>query len=339
MAKSAAALHALAVIVTLAACGDRATATESTVTTSLDKNALVVTTKVAIPAVELVAASDGVPLAYYPFRAREPVAALVFYHGGGAHSLAGYQTLADALAREYRISTFLVDIRGHGRSGGARGDAPSAEQVWRDVSTVVEVVRSQIAHVPLFVGGHSSGAGMLLNYLDREPSGNIAGIAFVAPELGYRADVKRDSAPQFARPTYWKFVVNALTAGFVCGHCEAVRFDYPEADITRAQLVPAYTVNMVKAVTPHDPAGRLARLKGRLGVWVGTDDELFDTVKLARFLDAARSPSLALEFHTVPQAKHLSILVNVDAAVAGWMTKTARMNQGRSVEDRLTQAR
>lgn len=319
MTKFTAALRALFVMSVMAAFSDAAMPDDRPAKSAFAADALAKTPSVATPAAEFINATDGVPIAYYPFRAAKPVATLVFYHGGGAHSLAGYQTLADALSRQHRISTYLVDIRGHGRSGGARGDAPSAEQVWRDVSTVTAAVRAERGDVPLFLGAHSSGAGLLLNYLDHETSNRVTRFVFIAPEFGYKAKVKRDTYTSFAKVSIWKFVVNAMSAGILCGHCEAVRFAYSEKQIKESGLLPGYTVNMANAVTPSAPADQLKRLKGKLAVWVGTDDELFDSEKLARFLDDARTPSLTIDFRTVPKATHLSVLLNVDTAVGEWI--------------------
>lgn len=38
----------------------------------------------------MVKSTDGVSLACYPYLARKPIASLVFVHGGGAYSGAGY---------------------------------------------------------------------------------------------------------------------------------------------------------------------------------------------------------------------------------------------------------
>lgn len=88
----------------------------------------------------------------------------IFYHGGGAHSGAGYAHLAAGLRDGSGVAVYTPDIRGHGHSQGERGDAPSTEQLFRDVDGFVDLVRGAHPDRPLFVGGHSSGAGLVLNY-------------------------------------------------------------------------------------------------------------------------------------------------------------------------------
>ena len=95
-----------------------------------------------IPAIGYLTATDGTRLAYYPYVPSNPIATLIFYHGSGANSAAGYLPIGQELRDTYHIATYLVDMRGHGMSGGPRGDAPSPQQVWTDVGTVVQFVHS-----------------------------------------------------------------------------------------------------------------------------------------------------------------------------------------------------
>ena len=81
--------------------------------------------------VEYLAATDGVRLAYRAYVPGKPVAIVIFYHGLGANSGAGYVPIGQALSERYDIATFLPDIRGHGLSGGDRGDTPSIKRFTR----------------------------------------------------------------------------------------------------------------------------------------------------------------------------------------------------------------
>ena len=67
--------------------------------------------------VEYLAATDGVRFAYRAFVPGKPVAIVIFYHGSGANSGAGYVPIGEALSERYDIATLLPDIRGHGLSG------------------------------------------------------------------------------------------------------------------------------------------------------------------------------------------------------------------------------
>ena len=231
--------------------------------------------------------------------------------------------LAHTLATRSDISTYLVDIRGHGLSDGPRGDAPSPEQVWQDVNTVASEITNQSPSVPVFLGGHSSGAGLLINYANSKYCVPTSGYLFIAPELGPFANTKRASrgAEPFVRINQLMFLLNGVSGGKLCGHRDAVHFNYPEVLKNEYGLLTSYTVNMSKALTPQDPRRLLSRISAPIGIWVGERDELLDPDKLKRFADSLANAPGHVEVITLAGESHLSILINVSNSLAQWMRR------------------
>src|SRR3972149_11816434 len=62
-------------------------------------------------------------------------AVVYLIHGLGDHS-GRYMHVARAL-NEARISCLAIDLRGHGKSGGARGHTPSLERLLDDLSLML----------------------------------------------------------------------------------------------------------------------------------------------------------------------------------------------------------
>jgi len=275
----------------------------------------------------LIEATDGVKLAlrsYQPPESRHAVAALIFYHGGGAYSAGGYFLLARALAEQYNIIVYTPDLRGHGNSGGPRGDSPKTEQVFEDVNSVFEHVLAQMGdlNLPVYLGGHSSGAGLVLNYATKTTVASIfkvSGYILVAPQLGPHAQVGHDkyatNRVEFAKVTIYPFILNALFG--IMGHYPAVKFEYPKKILEEhTQLVPFNTVNMANAVSPTNPKEQLEQLvsdteRGAVGMWLGDKDELFDITKMT----ASYFPRCA----KVAGASHLGILVGADEFIGPWL--------------------
>lgn len=111
--------------------------------------------------------------------------AIVVYHGGGVNSAAGYDVLARQLAAEPTLAVCLVDIRGHGDSAGER-TVERPERIWRDVDVILAEMRLRLPLARRHLLGHSSGAGMLLNYLTRYPCEQQAdSLVMLAPEGRY----------------------------------------------------------------------------------------------------------------------------------------------------------
>ena len=238
---------------------------------------------------EFLTASDDVALAYRRYAPIDPRAVLLFYHGGGAHSGAGYQFLGHGLQTEYDIAVYMPDIRGHGASGGPRGDAPGPRQVWDDITTFIKHVRAVHPQLPLFLGGHSSGAALALNYASQADHEPVAGYVFLSPQLGSRAHIDRPAlAAPFATVDGSAFAAHAMSGGATHGHDYAVKFNYPaEALAADPGLVAAITVNMSNALMPAAPDRQFAALDRPFGLWIGAEDELFLPDKVLAFADLA----------------------------------------------------
>ncbi|MFE6168682.1 alpha/beta fold hydrolase [Viridibacillus arvi] len=255
-------------------------------------------------------ATDGLKLAYYSFKTLQPVATLIFIHGGGAHSGAGYQKLAIDLSRKYKIDVYLLDLRGHGQSEGARGDTPTKEQLFKDIKSFSEGMKQE--GVPLYLGGHSSGGGLLVNYFSYYPETIFDGYIFVSPEFGYKSNTaKNDIQAPFAKINTKIFVVNAMSRGAFLGNKSAVSFNYPE-EILNADplLLKSISCNMALALTPSEPQTQFANLDKPFALFVGDKDELFDPVKLLTYSELPKgNPAYLPISHIIKNENHLSILL------------------------------
>jgi pimeloyl-ACP methyl ester carboxylesterase len=279
--------------------------------------------KVGLASPESLTASDGVTLSYRRYAPASPRAAVLFYHGGGAYSGAGYQYLGSGLQRQFDTVVYMPDIRGHGASGGPRGDTPSPKQVWADITTFIKHIHAEFPQLPLFLGGHSSGAGLILNYNSQPSHEPVDSYIFLSPEFGFRSKTARPSlATPFARVNVSAFVVNAMSGGLLCGHYHAVRFNYPaEVLASDKGLIASYTVNMANAITPSAPYQQFAALDRAFGLWIGADDELILPSKVLAFAGLAVSVRSDSQASSIPNVKHLSILVKAHETVGPWIAR------------------
>jgi acylglycerol lipase len=123
---------------------------------------------------EKVQSADGVEIhvrAFPPLgRAR---AAVVICHGvnshGGQYLWPGTQLAASGLA------TYALDLRGRGRSGGARYYVDDVAQYVADIAAVIRLAKSRHPGLPVFLLGHSAGGVVSCSYaLDHQAE--IAGL-------------------------------------------------------------------------------------------------------------------------------------------------------------------
>lgn len=177
--------------------------------------------------------------------------------------------------------------------------------------------------LPLFVGGHSAGAGLVLNSLDRF-DGQVAGYVFLAPDFGLHSDTEQvDGASNFATVCQRAFVVYAVSNHVLGGHTPALGFAYTPQEIRSADLVARYTVNMALAQNADSSAAVLRGLDKPLGVWIGAQDEVFKPDRVLAYARQAGHPS-GDSFQVVPNDDHLGILTDGAGWIGPWIDQQAR---------------
>ncbi len=253
---------------------------------------------------------DNKSLNYYHFATKDSAKATVlFIHGGGAHGKLGYSYLAQTLKDSFQVETYLLDLRGHGLSDGQRGGTPSSKAVWKDLKSFIKLIKAQSSK-PVYLAGHSSGAGLVLNYNNWKKKESVDGYFFVAPEFGYKSDTEKENRVSFAKVKVWKFVLNGMTGGLLFGNSYAVYFNYPQTILEQQPLiVNKITVNMANALTPKKPKKQFTNITQPTGLFVGENDELFDTKKVlayGRLSNNSKSTSKVITDKT-----HLSILIDI----------------------------
>lgn len=135
---------------------------------------------------ELTFRGDGLDL--YAQRWRpvgiEPKAVVVIHHGLADHS-ARYAALAARLVQA-GFAVWALDMRGHGRSAGARITFDSIDEPLADLDAFLRLVREHEPGRPIFLYGHSMGGLIATLYtIERQPE--LAGLVLAAPALAFDA--------------------------------------------------------------------------------------------------------------------------------------------------------
>lgn len=279
---------------------------------------------------QYVKATDGLFLAYRPYFPQQAQAVLIFLHGGGAHSGLSYNHIGVGLRDDFDIAVYMPDIRGHGSSEGARGDAPNKEQVWADINTIVQQARRRYPQQPIFVGGHSSGAGLALNYSSWQQRAEIDGYVFLAPYFGYKSETNHDldtsNRVEFSSVKTAKFILNTVSFGLLDGHDKAVIFHFPEQVlINNPEIVTFNTVNMSNALTPSAPDSQLSDI-AQFGLWIGEQDEAFDAEKVTAFAQEHAGKEYVdkdrNEIKMLKNENHFSIILSGAEYIGPWLART-----------------
>ncbi|VVE88075.1 alpha/beta hydrolase [Pandoraea bronchicola] len=130
-------------------------------------------------------ASDGLSLhvhRWQPDTGGEPPRAVVaIVHGMGEHG-GRYARLAEHFAA-HGIATVTYDLRGHGRSGGARVFVKRFDEYLDDTEIFLTHVRTTFGPTPLFLLGHSMGGAIAALFTITRAPANVRGLMLSSPAL------------------------------------------------------------------------------------------------------------------------------------------------------------
>ncbi|ODP35289.1 alpha/beta hydrolase [Pandoraea sp. ISTKB] len=135
-------------------------------------------------------ASDGLTLHVHTWQPEAragdidsaPLRAVVaIVHGMGEHG-GRYARLAEHFA-SLGIATVTYDLRGHGRSGGARVYIDRFDDYLNDTEIFLTHVRTTFGPTPLFLLGHSMGGAIAALYTITRAPANVSGLMLSSPAL------------------------------------------------------------------------------------------------------------------------------------------------------------
>ncbi|HEX9094817.1 MAG TPA: alpha/beta hydrolase [Candidatus Dormibacteraeota bacterium] len=213
----------------------------------------------------------------------------VLVHGLGEHS-GRYQHLAEWFTPRGAI-VYATDLRGHGRSGGQRGHAPSLNALLDDIDLVVKRARAESGE-PLVLIGHSFGGLLAIAYALDRPDG-IDKAVFSAPALVARVKVPA-----------WKQALGRVLPTIAPKASFANEID-PNVLSHDAAIGPAYTADPL--VHNQITAGLYAATIARGGEFIrrapelrvpfllmhGRDDQIVHPAGSQRFFAGATAPERA----------------------------------------------
>lgn len=119
-------------------------------------------------------AKDGTQLFIRENTPPQYKAIVCIVHGFGEHG-GRYAHVADFFNNnDYAV--LAIDNRGHGKSEGKRGHAPSFDSYLDDIDVFLADTKQRLNDVPMFLFGHSMGGNLVLNYAIRRQPTFLRGI-------------------------------------------------------------------------------------------------------------------------------------------------------------------
>lgn len=264
---------------------------------------------------EYLLACDNQKLAYYSFLPENFTQVVIFLHGAGLYNNKTYQSIGLKLSQS-DIACYMLDLRGHGYSQGPRGDSPTIEHVYKDIDSLISLVKSKHANTQIYLAGHSSGAGLILNYNNYHNNNVISGYFLFAPYLGPQSGTlieHKDKSHSFVKKfRLWVYILNNILNINAFKHITSVVFNYPKEILDQDPLiVSSYSYTMSCATTPYDINLLFSKVDKPFGIYIGEFDEQFIPEKVVAYKKLVNTVSDKSISQIIPGDKHLSILLSI----------------------------
>ena len=233
---------------------------------------------------------------------------VLIFHGftaySGAYNMAGEPISAGG------YTTFGLDYRGHGLSGGNRGDAPGKERWIADLAESVEYIKS-LGFSKVIILGHSLGVASAICATNAIPN-EISGLVLLSGAYEGRKGLSkpltlfqkiRILASAICRPSYQS--VEYYRDGMTVSPDTLFNFRYTPRYLTM--------LDVKKLRLPKD-------LNVPVLVGVGDKDELFEIDRVKEFYNLI--PGTKKEFFIMKNATHAKIPVENWQEIVAWFNNT-----------------
>ena len=252
----------------------------------------------------------------------------VIVHGLGEHG-GRYQHLGEWFAPQ-GATVYAMDLRGHGRSGGQRGHAPSLSALLDDIDAVVVRARTESGG-PVVLIGHSFGGLLAVAFALKYPD-HIDRAVFSAPAFIARVKVpawKRTLAGVLPKVAPKASFANEIDAN-VLSHDPATAPAYRSDPLVHNQITAGLYGDTI--ARGEEFIARAPELRVPFLLMHGRDDQIVDPVGSQRFFARATVPERAfclypglyheifneLEHEKVFQDIESWLTQRTDAQVTGW---------------------
>jgi len=124
---------------------------------------------------------DNITLQGIAWKAAAPKATVCLIHGFGEHA-GRYHHVAEVFNKK-GLNLYSLDLIGHGRSDGKRGDIPSFDTFLEEVALLLKKAKNDYPNLPLFLYGHSMGGGIVGKYILSRNTDALKAVLMTSPWL------------------------------------------------------------------------------------------------------------------------------------------------------------
>jgi alpha-beta hydrolase superfamily lysophospholipase len=260
-------------------------------------------------------AGDGRNYAVRSWKPLAPEGQIILLHGLGEHS-GRYERLA-AYFNQFGWQIDALDLPGHGKSPGLRGSIPA----WSNLLELIEafIAAHRVPSLPLFIYGHSWGAGLALQITIRGKV-KFQGVVASSPPLKLFLDMPawQQKVARLLEPlTPWLQVGNGISEDDL-SHDQSVIENYLADPLVHDRVSLRLGVGLISLgdwLRQH-----ASRLKTPLLLMHGNDDRVTDIEGSREFCQLAGNSCYFVEWPGLRHELHNEMeWRQVAAAIASWL--------------------
>lgn len=256
---------------------------------------------------------------FYRYISGQRKTVVVLLHGSGSEGRY-LAPLAAHLQSSNDISVVIPDLRGHGRSALAKmGDIDYLGQYEHDLEDLIKHLQKEKPETAIFLGGHSSGAGLAIKYAGGKLK-PFDGYILLAPYLGHDAPTVKPNSGGWVQVAIKRYIGLSMLnrAGItLLNPLPVLYFNRPEKwnDALQTQ---SYSYRLNESFSPQDYATQLRNNKKPMLVLVGQADDAFYPEKFAPIFSEYAEQA---ELHLIEHASHIDLPANekVFSFISQWL--------------------
>jgi len=305
---------------------ENAVDTEKTTKSGLDFSDILSATSTArLPDLQSWKAREGATLYYRQYLSTKPTnKTLVLLHGSGWHSQQ-FVDLASNIAKSGTADVITPDLRGHGIDPQTRGDVSYIGQFEEDLADLFAELKITSSDKKLYLGGHSSGGGLVVRFAGGQYGKQAAGFILLAPYLKYNAPTTRANSGGWARPLTRRIIGLSLLNQMGITSLNAlpvIQFNFPQTVLNGPLGMTATTQYSYRLNTSYAPRDEyetdLAAMKQPFLLIAGSEDEAFVADQYEPVISAKTKSG---QYRIIEGQGHLGIVKDkrVFTAVNEWL--------------------
>lgn len=264
---------------------------------------------------------DGTTLATSWYEANSDIT-IVLLHGVKSNR-SEMENIAQIIQDQVGINVLSVDLRGHGNSGGTRGDIQYIGQYEDDLADIVTTLRKERPNEIIIVSGHSMGGGIVMRYASRNDVPKADAYLLFAPHLGIASPTSQprtEQAQPMEQPTVQIHLARTIGLSILnmmnitmFNKLDTLYFNAPD-NLAQPNR---YSYRAMASSAPDDYVAALTADTLPMLVIIGENDEAFRAEEYPKVISLHTNGEVVI----IPEETHDGIIQNQEVipAIQDWL--------------------